>query len=187
MQENGLHLLVGYSFHKNKHTNGINLCKHFLEFIFSSGLLQDVAYGVTKIKYDSGEGQKIAHAILTTKFNHTVGMYHDSCKEMGYKPLSNSSLIRVLHAIKPSQRKCLAGLDDVTAAGMNVFAQLQNEANKFNSKSCFDALERSYLKTRYPIHCSDTDTDIASYSAKFALSDLKDKQLQSHTYLSNTT
>ena len=69
----------------------------------------------------------------------------------------------MLHAIKPSQRKCLAGLDDVTAAGMNAFAQLQNVANKFNSKSCFDASERSkhYLKTCYPIHCSDTDTDIA--------------------------
>ena len=46
---------------------------------------------------------------------------------------------------------------------MNAFAQLQNVANKFNSKSCFDASERSkhYLKTCYPIHCSDTDTDIA--------------------------
>ena len=146
-------------------------------------LLQDVAYGVTKIKYDSREEQKIAHAILTTKFSHTVCMYHESCKEMGYEPLSNSSLIRVLHAIKPSQRKCLAGLDDVTAAGMNAFAELQKGANKFNSKSCFNSLERSkhYLKTRYPIHCSGTDTDIASHSAKFALFDPKDKQFQSYT------
>ena len=91
------------------------------------------------------------HAILTTKFCHTVVMYHESCKEMGYEPLSNSSLIRVVHAIKPYQRKCLAGLDDVTAAGMHAFAELQKVANKFNSKSCFNSLEKNkrYLKTRY--------------------------------------
>ena len=28
--------------------------EHFLEFLFSRGLLQDVAYGVKKIKFDSG-------------------------------------------------------------------------------------------------------------------------------------
>ena len=32
-----------------------------------SGLYQDVAYGVTKIKDDSGEEQKVAHAVLTMK------------------------------------------------------------------------------------------------------------------------
>lgn len=47
-------------------------CEHFLDFIFTSGLLQDVAFGVTKIKYDNGDEQKIAHAILTTKFSHVL-------------------------------------------------------------------------------------------------------------------
>ena len=29
--------------------------EHFLDFIFSNGLLQDVAYGMTTLKYDSGD------------------------------------------------------------------------------------------------------------------------------------
>ena len=43
-------------------------------------MLQDLAFGVTKIKYDSGEEQKVAHAILTTKFSHTIAFYIESCK-----------------------------------------------------------------------------------------------------------
>ena len=39
-------------------------CEHFLDFLFSSGLMQDVAYGVTNLKYDSGDTQSIPHAIL---------------------------------------------------------------------------------------------------------------------------
>ena len=40
---------------------------HFLELLFSRGLLQNVAYGVNKIKFDSGEQLKVANAILTMK------------------------------------------------------------------------------------------------------------------------
>ena len=50
----------------NKRLN-VSKCDHFLDFVFMSGLLQDVAYGVTKIKYDSDEEQKVAHAVLSTK------------------------------------------------------------------------------------------------------------------------
>ena len=42
-------------------------------------MLQDVAYGITKIKYDSGEEQKVAHAILNTKFSHAIAFYIESC------------------------------------------------------------------------------------------------------------
>lgn len=48
-------------------------CKHFLDFIFTSGILMDVAYGSTNIKYDSGETQTRPHAVLTVRFKHAVG------------------------------------------------------------------------------------------------------------------
>ena len=44
-----------------------------------SGLLQDVAYGVTKVNFDSGEEQKVAHAVLTAKVSHTIVFYQESC------------------------------------------------------------------------------------------------------------
>nr|XP_047137534.1 uncharacterized protein LOC100207340 [Hydra vulgaris] len=128
-------------------------CEHFLDFIFTSGILHDVAYGITKLKYDSGEKQKIVHAILTTKYSHAIMFYQKSCNENNYIPLSDSSLWKVLHAIKPSSRKSLAGLDDVTASGMNGFQTLQKLAQRFSSKSLEAALEKGkrYLKTTQTI------------------------------------
>ena len=48
-------------------------CKHFLDFIFTSGILIDVAYGTTNIKYDSGETQALSHVVLTVMFKHAIG------------------------------------------------------------------------------------------------------------------
>ena len=62
------------------HRLDLTKLEHFLDFIFSSGMLQDLAFSVTKIKYDSGEEQKVVHAILTTKFSHTIAFYIESCK-----------------------------------------------------------------------------------------------------------
>ena len=66
-------------------------CEHFLNFIFSKGLLQDVAYGTTTIKFDSGDTQNIPHAILQTKFSHTIEFYKNSYADSDYTPLSDSN------------------------------------------------------------------------------------------------
>ena len=96
---------------------------HFLEFFFSRGLLQNVAYGVNKLKFDSGEQLKVANAILTMKQSY-YAFYKEICQKINYSPMLDTSLWRVLHRINPSQRKALANLDDFTAAGMNGFQVL---------------------------------------------------------------
>ena len=101
--------------------------EHFLEFFFSRGLLQDVACGVNKTKFDSGEQQKVTNAILTMKYSHTIAFYKEICQEINYSPMSDTS---TLHRINPSQRKALAGLD-FTAAGMNGFQVLLRIAVKW--------------------------------------------------------
>nr|XP_047133273.1 uncharacterized protein LOC124811529 [Hydra vulgaris] len=112
--------------------------------------------------------------------------YRKSCSENNYIPLSDSSLWKVLHAIKPSSRKSLAGLDDVTASGMNGFQTLQKLAQRFRSKSLKAALEKGkrYLKTSYQTNCSVNDSNISSHSSKHALSDPSEKNLQSNTEIS---
>ena len=42
----------------------INKCNHFLDFILNNGLLQDVAYGTSVLKYTDGEKQVVPDAIL---------------------------------------------------------------------------------------------------------------------------
>ena len=151
--------------------------EHFLEFLFSSGLLQDVAYGINNIRFETGEKIKVSNAILTMRYSHTINHYKQICKEASYTPLSDSSLWRILNGIKPSQRKALAGLDDVTAAAMNGFSTLSKVADAVHCKSQ-QGLEMGkwYLKSAYPASCTDQLT-VKSHSTLFALSDPSDPDL----------
>ena len=99
-------------------------CEHFLDFIFTSGILMDVEYGTTNIKYNSGETQIIAHVVLTVRFKHAIGSYIDMCKSSEFQPLSENSLYRILKSLKPSQRNSLSVLDDIMTDGLNVFDSL---------------------------------------------------------------
>ena len=122
VKEEGVHSKEIVTFKRNRMNT--EKCEHFLNFLFSSGLIQDVAYGMTNIKFDSGDVQSIPHTISHTKFSHTIDFYKTSCSELNYTPLSTTTLRKVLKAINPSQRKSLAGLDDVTADAMNGFELL---------------------------------------------------------------
>lgn len=46
-----------------------------LDFLFSSGILQDVAYGTTKVKFQNSEELRIVHAVITSKFSHSIAFY----------------------------------------------------------------------------------------------------------------
>ena len=161
-------------FHRNR--LNIQKCEHFLEFLFSSGLLQDVAYGVSRIAFDSGQKQTIPHAILTAKYSHVIAFYLAVCRQTGFEPVSESSLWRILRALKPSQRKSLAGLDDITADGMNAFKYLETFLQRLKKdKDLIDRLEKGkrYLKISYQSHCS-MESEIKSHNAVFALSTEKE-------------
>ena len=160
-------------------------CEHFIQFLFSSGLLQDVAYGVTKLKFDSGSEQTIPHAVLTTRYSHAIAFYLQICKDADFQPLSERSLSRILNALKPSQRKCLSGLDDITAAGMTGFDKLIKfitdcKRDKAFVKETVGKLEagRRYLKTVYQTRCS-MDSTIATHNSVFGLSKTKSLACQS--------
>ena len=153
--------------------------EHFIDFIFSNGLLQDVAYSVSKWKYDSRDVQTIPHMILKSKYSHTIAFYQQSCFELSYTPLSESTLWRILHAIKPSHRTSLAGLDDTTAMGMNGFDTLKQISERLQRKDIVASLEKSkrYLKLHYQ-NKRDATSEIASHNPLHALSDPDNSNLQ---------
>ena len=103
--------------------------KHFLDFLLNHKLLQDVAYGVTNLKFDNDYCQKIAH---------TISFYLEACKNSDYNPLSESSLWRILTSIKPSKRKRLGGFDNLTASGKNEFEILLKLASKYRIEKIND-------------------------------------------------
>ena len=110
-------------------------CKYFLDFIFTSCILMDVAYGTTNIKYDSGITQTLPSAVLTVRFKHAIGSYIEMCKSSEFQPLSESSLYIILSSHKPSQRRSLSGLDDIMADGLNAFDSLHGIIS-FNLPTC---------------------------------------------------
>ena len=95
--------------------------------------------------------------------------------------MSDTSLWRALHSIKSSQRKALAGLDDVTAAGMNGFQVLINVANKWKCPDIIKSFEKGkrYLKSDYLVRCRESST-VKSRSTLFALSDTTSTDLSKY-------
>ena len=50
----------------------IQKCENFLDFLFNNEFLQDVAFGVTNLKFDNGDCQKIAHVSYKILIYHFI-------------------------------------------------------------------------------------------------------------------
>ena len=116
--------------------------------------------------------------ILKSKYSHTIAFYQKSCLESSYTPLSETTLWRILHAIKPSHRTSLAA-DDTAAMGMNGFDTLKQVSERLQRKDVVASLEKSkqYLKLHYQNKC-DVASEIASHNLLLALSDPNNLNLQ---------
>ena len=90
-----------------------------------------------------------------------------SCKEINYSPLSESTIYRILKELKPSQRHSLVGLDDITADGINGFMVLKKAASLHcNQRDVLDSLEQGkrYLKMQYLIQCDGEKSEYATHN-----------------------
>ena len=159
---------------------------HFLNYLFESGVLQDVAYGTTTLKYDSGDKQSVSHAVLTALKSHVIQDYFAYCSDVGCEPLSHTTLWNKLSTINPSQRRALGGLDNTTANGLqgidNLTKLLKDEHLNFEETGLLsDKLEagKCYIKRWhiYKMHCSD-QSECAMHCCTFALSNPLDTGLQ---------
>ena len=118
-------------------------------------------------------------------------MYEGVCEKEGHvedRP-STRTLWNILNMCPASQRKSLAGLDDVAAEGSDAFDTLHNQLKAISMKSPerreeVELLETSlnrgkrYLKGEYKSHCLETESTIADHCRKFALSDPLEKEYQ---------
>ena len=86
---------------KQSRINRLPIAKveYFLDFLFSSNLMQDVAYGVNKIKFDSGDKQKVVNNILTMKYSHTIAYYCQFWSDTSFELFSESTLWKILRGI----------------------------------------------------------------------------------------
>lgn len=103
---------------------------HFLNFIISAHIIQDLPFGEKKLKLSSNEELTIPNVIRTVIPAHIISQYEGLCSEEGFKPMGRSTLYKVLHVCSASVRKSLQGLDYVSAEGAKAFEELELAAEK---------------------------------------------------------
>lgn len=90
---------------------------HFLDFITSSHLMQDLPFGEKSIMLSSKEVLKVPNVVRLLIPESIVKQYQAYTEECGFTPLSRSTLLRILNVCAASVRKSLQGLDYISATG----------------------------------------------------------------------
>ena len=97
---------------------------HFLSFVTSPHLVQDLPFGERLLKLSSGVYIKVPNVIRTMIPQRIVKQYTQYCTEVNFKPFSASTMLRILSECSASVRKSLQGLDYFAAEGARAFEEL---------------------------------------------------------------
>ena len=139
----------------------VNQLDHFLNFVTSPYIAQDLPFGERLLKLSSGEVIHTPNVIRVSVNERIIDQYLQYCKECEMTPLSRVTLRRVLSACSASVRKSLQGLDYFISEGGKAFDDLLKLVDKLidcgiQSKYAHDlqrALKsaKSYLKRDYRV------------------------------------
>ena len=97
---------------------------HFLTFITSAYVMQDLPFGRKTLKLSSNTEIKIPNIVRTMIPEQIVQHYQSYCHETGFVPMSHSTLCRILKVCPAPVRKSFQGLDNVSAEGAKAFDEL---------------------------------------------------------------
>lgn len=158
----------------------------FFDFLFSSGLIQDVAHGTTFLKFDQGGKTLVPHVVRTMMKDHVFQLYHQHCVQISYdQPLSRSTVLRLLNVCKMRQKKVMCGLDSFSVDGNTGFDTLEYlvkelKLNNIDEKNLLQLIKisRNYLKFEYQQNVTHDVTNCATHCRLFALSHPTDKNFK---------
>ena len=162
---------------------------HFIDFISSPALLQDVAYGTKTLSLDNGEKITVPAAIRTAIPSRIVATYRSHCKNTGFETTSERTLYRILDACSASLQKSLQGLDNYTAEGSEAFDNMQKIVEALSNHGVIDDAwykgvskrlknGKDYLKVDFKSHVAVADW-CADHCSTYALSDPTDVKFAS--------
>ena len=103
---------------------------HFLSFVTSPHLVQDMPFGEKHLQLSDGTMLTVPNVIRTMIPSRIVSQYKRFCVDSGFKPFSNSTMLRILSECSASVRKSLQGLDYVAAEGSRAFDTLEDIVEK---------------------------------------------------------
>lgn len=103
---------------------------HFLAYITSPHLVQDLPFGEKSLKLSSGKVISVPNVIRTMIPQRIAKQYIEYCSETEFKPFSERTMLRVLSECSASVRKSLQGLDYIAAEGTKAFDDLSELINQ---------------------------------------------------------
>ena len=105
---------------------------HFLDFITSPHVIQDLPFGEKSIKLSSKEVIIVPNVIRMMVPESIVKQYLAYSHECGFTALSRRSLLRILDVCSASVRKSLQGLDYIICTGSQGFDDLCDVVNRLH-------------------------------------------------------
>ena len=134
----------------------------FLTFITSSHVIQDLPFGQRYLRLANGQILETPNVIRTMIPQRIIEQYTQFCKENNMKPLSPSTISRMLSVCSATVRKSLQGLDYIAADGAKAFDDLATVAVNLGKHGrdgewvdyCERALKagKQYIKTDYKVN-----------------------------------
>ena len=107
-----------------------NQLDHFLTFITSPHVVQDLPFGLRKLQLSNGQVIETPNVIRTMIKEQTIKQYTQFCEQTNFKPFSYSTMHRILTSCTASVRKSLQGLDYISAEGGTAFDELSAVVDK---------------------------------------------------------
>ena len=98
--------------------------EHFVSFITSPHVIQDVPFGEKLLKLSTGEIIRTPNVVRTRIPERIVQQYQQYCYETNFTTMSKRTLLRILDVCSASVRKSLQGLDNFSAQGSQAFDDL---------------------------------------------------------------
>ncbi|KAK3738101.1 hypothetical protein QZH41_013835, partial [Actinostola sp. cb2023] len=162
---------------------------HFLTFITSSHVMQDLPFGQRYLRLSTGEVLETPNVIRTMIPERIVRQYQQYCEETGFEPFGRTTMVNILSACCATVRKSLQGLDYVATEGSRAFDDLCFVVKRLQdcgaiSRDMTECLQRSlkngkqYLKSDFKVHVSSSSA-VADHCSTYALSDVKESRFSS--------
>lgn len=138
-----------------------NQLDHFLSFITSSHVVQDLPFGQRYLHLSNGQVLETPNVIRLMIPQRIINQYTQFCHESNVKVLSPSTMYRILSVCTATVRKSLQGLDYLSADGAKGFDDLTSLINQLPDygqdktwiKNCEGMLKRGkqYIKNDYKV------------------------------------
>lgn len=107
--------------------------EHFIDFIRSQHVIQDLPFGRRMLKLSNGETLEIPNVVRLLIPTRLVNQYYQFSQETGFIPLGKSTLLKILtESCVASVRRCMQGLHNYLADGARSFDELLNVVEKLS-------------------------------------------------------